>query len=112
MFKDRYFLAASTVSLIALQIALWPLILKAKNLPAEVAFWYTQPTASQLAPASYLWIIPASALMCWLINLILGFILYRRYPAITRLLATYSAIISIFAAIAIIKTILIYTSLL
>lgn len=112
MFKNRYILAVTTITIIALQAMLWLLILKAKNLPAEVVFWYTLPPSQRLAPVSYVWVIPAIALGCWLINLGLGWRLFRRYPATTKLLATVSAFICILATIAVIKTILIYASIL
>ncbi len=91
---------------------LWLLILKAKNLPAEVAFWYTLPIDQRLAPSTYLWIVPAIALACCIINLSLSWWLYRKYPAAARLLATIAAVVCLLAVITTIKTILIYSSLL
>lgn len=111
MFKDRYILAATTITIIALQVILWPLILKAQDLPTEIVFWYTQTTSQRLAPVAYIWIIPAIALASWLINSLLGWRFYRRYPAITRLLFTISATVAVLATITVIKTILIYIAL-
>jgi hypothetical protein len=111
VFKNRYILAATTVSIIALQVMLWLLILKAKSLPSEVVLWYTLPVTQRLAPISYLWLIPATALVSWIINLALGWYLFQRYPATTKLLATVATTICLLGAISIAKTILIYTSL-
>lgn len=111
MFKDRYILAATTIFIIAIQIILWPIILKLPNLPGQIVFWQTQVGGQRLAPTYYIWIIPATAIICWLINAVLGWKLYRRYPAITHLLFTVSAFIAAMAAITAIRTILIYTSL-
>jgi hypothetical protein len=111
MFKDRFILAATTVSLVAMQIMLWLLILKSKNLPTEVIFWYTKPVANQLAPVQYVWIMPAIALSCWLINLGLSYWLYQKHSAISRLLSTSAVFICLLTTIAVVKTILIYTSI-
>jgi hypothetical protein len=111
MFKDRYILASTTLSLIFLQIMLWLLILRSKDLPSEVAFWYTQPTTDRLAPVSFLWIIPAIALICWLVDLIFGYWLYKKHLPLSRLMATISTSVCFLAAIAVVKTVLIYVSL-
>lgn len=111
MFKDRYILATTTIFIIALQVILWPIILKLPNLPSEIVFWYTLPSSKHLAPVSYIWIIPAIAVACWLLNAIIGWRLYRRYPATTHLLFTVSATVAILAAITVVQTVLIYVSL-
>jgi hypothetical protein len=110
VFKNRYILAATTVTIIALQIMLWLLVLKAPSLPNEVVLWYTLPSTQQLAPASYLWIVPAIALASWLINLLAAWRLFRRFPATSQLLVTVSAGVSILAAIGVVKTVFIYVS--
>ena len=112
MLKDRFILLAITISIIALQVALWPIILKLADLPDEVAFWYTLPPAGRLAPANYLWFIPGIAATSLMINLVLGFFLYRKHPSTSQTLAAVAALVSILAAIAIVKTFLIYTTLL
>lgn len=111
MFKDRFILAATTLSLIFLQIMLWLLILRSKDLPSEIAFWYTQPTADRLAPVSFLWIIPAIALICWLVDLILGYWFYKKHLPISRLMATIATSVCLLATIAVVKTLLIYVSI-
>lgn len=111
MLKDRYILATTTIFIIAIQAALWPIIYKLSSLPGQIVYWQTAVGGQRLAPTYYIWIIPAVAIACWLINAGLGWRLYRRYPAITHLLFTVSAAISIMAAITVIRTILIYVSL-
>lgn len=112
MFKDRYLLLFITIALIALQVALWPLVLKIGELPNESALWYTQPPIDRLAPTEFLWIIPGVAAGCLVVNVILGSVLYRRFPATAQLLAALSALIGILAAFSVLNTILIYTTLL
>jgi hypothetical protein len=112
MFKDRYILLFITVTLIALQAALWPLVLKISDLPNEVALWYTQPPINRLAPTAYLWIIPGVAAACFAVNTIIAFFIYRRFSATAQLLVILSALIGILAAFSVINTILIYTTLL
>jgi hypothetical protein len=111
VFKNRFILATTTIAIVALQVMLWLLIIKSSSLPEEVVLGYTLPPAQRLAPMPNLWWIPAIAGVAWLLNLGIGWRLYRRYPTITKMLATISAVICILAAITLIKTITIYTSL-
>lgn len=112
MLKDRYILLFITVAIVALQVALWPLVLKINDLPNEVALWHTQPPINQLAPTESLWIIPGVAAACFTLNTIIAFILYRRFPTTAQLLTAISALVGILAAFSVINTILIYTTLL
>ena len=111
MFKDKFILATTTITLIAIQLMLWLLIIKSKKLPQEVILWYTQPVSHQLAPVAYLWTIPVAALACWLVNIGLSYWLFQKHTPISRLLNTAATFICLLAAIAVIKTILIYTSI-
>lgn len=112
MFRNRYILLFTTVSILFIQVALWPLLLKINDLPNEVALWYTQPPIDRLAPAEYLWLIPGSATAGFIINTIIAFFVYRRFPETSLLLSAFSALICILAAFSVINTILIYTTLL
>lgn len=112
MFKDRYILLFITIAIIAIQAALWPLVLKIGDLPNEVALWYTQAPINRLAPTELLWIVPGVAAVCFVINTLTAFFLYRRFPATSQLLTALSALIGVLAAFSVINTILIYTTLL
>lgn len=80
-------------------------------MPSEVVLGYTLPPAERLAPVSNLWLIPAIAGIAWLINLAIGWRLFRRYPIISKMLNTISTVVCILAAITLIKTVSIYISI-
>jgi hypothetical protein len=112
MLKDRLIQITSTLSLIAIQATIWPLILHTKDLPNQVPLWYVLPSASRLAPISYFWYIPILACFFWLSNTAIAYLLYRRNPRLAQGLTCISVAITCMAAITILKTVSIYTSLL
>ena len=112
MLKDRFILFTITLAIISLQIAFWSIWFRLEQLPREVAFWYTLPPADRLAPAHYLWLIPGLAAGFFIFNAILAFFLYRKYPAAAQTLAACSTLLCLIAAIAVVKIVLIYSTLL
>ena len=112
MFKDRLTIAFNLITGLSLLWSLWLLLFKLKTLPAQIPLWYTLPSNQRLAATTYLWILPALALSFWLINVALGWWLFRRYPAVSQLLVALSALAAIISAVAVTKIILIYTNLL
>lgn len=112
MLKDRFILATITIALVALQLAIWPVLLKISELPEDVIFWHTLPPAGRLAPAEQLWLIPGVAAIFMIINIAGAYFFYRRSPLISQTLTAITALVSILAATTIIKTILIYTTFL
>lgn len=111
IFKDRFILTSISIALVALQAAIWPIFFKLNDLPEQVIFWHTLPPAGRLAPAELLWFIPATAAAIIILNAIAAYFLYRRYPSIAQTIIGFTALACILAAITIIKTILIYTTL-
>src|SRR5690606_1524918 len=100
------------LALIGLVASSLLLAAKMSSLPDEVALWYTQPAAQRLAPAVNLWLLPGITAFSLGLNSILGYLLYRRYQATSRLLVSLSAAISLLGLVAVMQTLLIYTTLL
>lgn len=111
MLKDRLIQFACTLTILILQAALWPLVLKMKDLPPEVIFWYAQPAAQRLAPLSFLWLLPGLAVGLWIINLVIAQRLYRRFPSTSQILALSGIVFATLASVSVIKIILTYTTL-
>jgi hypothetical protein len=111
MLRDRFIQITATLALVAVQLGVWPLLLKANQLPAEVPFWYTLPPSQRLAPLSYLWSIPLIVTCLALGNLLAAKLIYQRFAHVARLLVATSALVCFMGSYGVIKTILIYTTL-
>lgn len=110
-FQDRVILAALTLSLVLIQVGVWVLWFKLPDLPSQAPLWYTAAPIYQLVDVGYLWIIPGFATGSLLVNLGLGIWLHRKYEVVSRMLLVASAGISLLAAVAVIRTVQIFTTL-
>ncbi len=111
-FKDRAILSGTIIALLGIQLAAWSLWFRIDELPKEVPLWYTASPINQLADVQWLWFIPGLAAGLWLVNVGLGVWLYRKYSTISQMLVVVAAAGGLLAAVAMIKTIMIFTELL
>jgi hypothetical protein len=110
--RDRTVLVTALGTLASLIAAFLLLYTKSSAIPSEVPLWYTMPTVSHLASTTYLWYLPAMAVVIWAFNTLLGFFIFRRSPVAAHILAVTALVISFMVLLAVIRTITIYTSLL
>ena len=75
-------------------MAVW-LFWKRDLLPPEVPFWYTRTWGqTQLAPSSYLWLLPGLAAVVLIVNLTLAKLFSRRERVLSQLLILVSTLVS------------------
>lgn len=110
-FKDRAMIAANVIAVVGLVVSGWTLSLKIDQLPQEVPLWYTAEPINQLVAVDWLWLISGIVLVIWLVNLVIGLWLYRRFATVSQMLAVVAAACSLLGLIAVVKTILIFTDL-
>jgi len=95
VFKNRFFILATIISLIFIQLMTWIIFLNRQVLPPEIPLFYYHPWGKdQLAPASQIWILPAVSGGIFAVNTVIAWLIYKSDKFLAQALVFGTTILS------------------
>ena len=92
---DRFILTILIFSFLSILLQISLILIWWQNLPPQLPLFYSRPWGeAMLASKIFLWILPAIAIFCPLINFLTSLFFFKQNQYLKRVLATFSGLVS------------------